>query len=206
MTTIGNPIYGTTDDNILAGFVDGSYTGEREKRLIFIRPFVGQILNILQILMPHLGVYSLFLLFLLIVSLSIFGTTVFWSDEIQHFQKISQISWVILSTPTIIWFSLAPTYTAVSILCTILCLVSLSTSILFNKKSYFLLFVATVTLGIGILVRPEGAIGSIAVSILPLAYLMYKHRIYNFKKKLTRFNILHVKPENEGSKIIYNES
>ena len=26
----GHPVFGTTDDNILAGFVDGSYTGERE--------------------------------------------------------------------------------------------------------------------------------------------------------------------------------
>jgi len=188
--TIGNPLFGTVDDNILAGFVDGSYTGEREKRLIFIRPFVGQILNILQILMPHLGVYSLFLLILLIVSFSVFGTAVFWRDENKHFQKISQISWVILSTPTVIWFSLAPTYTAVSILCTILCLVSLLTSILFNKKSYFLLFVATVTLGIGFLVRPEGAIGSIAVSILPLAYLVYKHQIINFKKVILVISIL----------------
>ena len=34
---IGHPIYGTTDDSILAGFVDGSYTGDREKKLIFIQ-------------------------------------------------------------------------------------------------------------------------------------------------------------------------
>jgi hypothetical protein len=35
---LGKPVFGTTDDNILAGFVDGSYTGERESKLIFIRP------------------------------------------------------------------------------------------------------------------------------------------------------------------------
>jgi len=39
-----------------------------------------------------------------------------------------------------------------------------------------------------------------------ILFYVDKNQIYNFKKKLTKFNILHVKPENEGSKIIYNES
>jgi hypothetical protein len=42
---LGKPVFGTTDDNILAGFVDGSYTGERESKLIFIRPLIGSIID-----------------------------------------------------------------------------------------------------------------------------------------------------------------
>ena len=56
----GYPVFGTTDDNILAGFVDGSYTGERESKLIFIRPLIGLFLHMTQGLLPSLGVYSLF--------------------------------------------------------------------------------------------------------------------------------------------------
>ena len=52
----GKPVFGTTDDNILAGFVDGSYTGERESKLIFIRPLIGTILNVFQGALPNLGV------------------------------------------------------------------------------------------------------------------------------------------------------
>jgi len=39
-----------------------------------------------------------------------------------------------------------------------------------------------------------------------ILFYVDKNQIYNFKKKLAKFNILHVKPENGGSKIIYNES
>jgi len=180
--TIGIPIYGSADDNILAGFVDGSYTGESEKRLIFIRPLIGQILNILQTEMPNLGIYSLFLLFLLITSFSIFGTTMDRRFENTNFPKLLQISWLTLSSPTIIWFTLAPTYTSISILCTCLCLMSLFINVLFNKKSYLLLIITCIAFILSVLVRPEGAVGSISLSILPLAYLVYKNRKINIKK------------------------
>ena len=181
-TTLGTPIYGTTDDNILAGFVDGSYTGEREKRLIFIRPLIGQILNKLQTALPHLGIYSLFLLFMLVVSFAIFGTMLTRRDESPEIRKISQISWVALSSPAIIWFSLAPTYTAISILCTCLSLMSVFINIILNKRSYLLFIFATILFILSFLVRPEGATGAILLSILPLAYLAYKVKKIDFKK------------------------
>ena len=64
---LGKPVFGTTDDNILAGFVDGSYTGERESKLIFIRPLIGTILNIFQELLLFLEKFQLkFVSFLLL--------------------------------------------------------------------------------------------------------------------------------------------
>ena len=84
----GKPVFGTTDDNILAGFVDGSYTGERESKLIFIRPLIGTILNVFQGALPNLGVYSLFLLALLIASFSNFGTLISLQSKNSFSKKV----------------------------------------------------------------------------------------------------------------------
>ena len=39
-----------------------------------------------------------------------------------------------------------------------------------------------------------------------LLFYVDKNQICNFKKKLTKFNILQIKPENKGSQIIHNEN
>ena len=179
---IGNPHYGTTDDNILAGFVDGSYTGEREKRLIFIRPFVGMVLNTLQNTFPSLGVYSIFMLLLLIVSFSIFGNSISEKNKNRSYFRATQLAWIILATPTVGWFSLSPTYTSVSILGTSLSLISILINLLFRNQSNFILVIATFSLALSMLVRPEGAIGSIVLSILPISYVIYKNKEINLKK------------------------
>ncbi|MFM7138701.1 MAG: hypothetical protein ACKOXS_00135, partial [Actinomycetes bacterium] len=59
---VGKPIYGTTDDNTLSGFISGSFTGEQEKRLIFIRPLMGEIFYFIQKIIPSVDIYSWFLL------------------------------------------------------------------------------------------------------------------------------------------------
>ena len=38
-----------------------------------------------------------------------------------------------------------------------------------------------------------------------ILFYVDKNHIYKFKKKLSKFNILQVKPENRGSQIIHNE-
>ena len=38
-----------------------------------------------------------------------------------------------------------------------------------------------------------------------LLFYIDKNKISNFKKKLSKFNILQIKPENNGSQIIHNE-
>ena len=180
---LGWPIYGTSDDNVLAGFVDGSYTGEREKRLIFIRPLIGNILYFLQGIFPGVGMYSAFLTLMVILSLSIFGTVIFTAQSSRSSKNIFHYSWYPISFVTIFWFTLTPTYTAASILVTVLILMSMTLYFFIPtlRKNYF----TPVTLGIlfscGFLIRPEGALGVLAVSIGFFLYLGFKFKHVNFK-------------------------
>ena len=182
----GYPVFGTTDDNILAGFVDGSYTGERESKLIFIRPLIGTILNAFQGVLPNLGIYSLFLLILLIASFSNFGTLMSLQTKNPSSKKIFDYLWLVVSIPIIAWFTLAPTYTAASMIITLVNLMSLIV-VIFSKNMKKLIFITVCTsmlFTFGVLIRPEGAIGVILVSI-PVTVLIYlQQRYVNLNKLL----------------------
>ena len=182
----GKPVFGTTDDNILAGFVDGSYTGERESKLIFIRPLIGTILNVFQGALPNLGMYSLFLLALLIASFSNFGTLIRLRSKEYFSKKIFNYLWLAISIPIIAWFTLGPTYTAASMIITLVNLMSLIV-LVFSKNTRKLTIITVFTsilFTFGFLIRPEGAIGVILVSI-PVTILIYlQQRNVNLPKLL----------------------
>lgn len=185
----GHPVFGTTDDNILAGFVDGSYTGERESKLIFIRPLIGFILYISQGLLPILGVYSLFLLIILILSLANFGTIIRINSKSDVLRKVLDISWLILSIQITTWFILRPTYTSASLLVTLMSLLSLSLLILSKqrKNRHFNFIFSALLLSIGFLIRPEGGIGVILVSIPVIVLIILQNRYVNFFKLFISF-------------------
>ena len=167
-------MFGTTDDNILAGFVDGSYTGERESKLIFIRPLIGITLNFFQELLPNLGLYSIFLLALLIASFSNFGTIIRIRLGDSFSKKIFNYLWLLVSIPIIAWFTLSPTYTAASMLITLVNLMSLVV-LIFSRNMRNLMFITvftTILFSVGFLIRPEGGIGIMLVSI-PVIFLIY---------------------------------
>lgn len=183
---LGKPVFGTTDDNILAGFVDGSYTGERESKLIFIRPLIGSILNVFQELLPNMGVYSIFLLALFIASFSNFGTLISVQSEDLLSKKIFNLLWLLVSVPIVAWFTLGPTYTAASMIITLVNLMSLVVLIFSKnqKKLIFVIIISTILFAFGFLIRPEGGIGVILVAI-PIIFLIYlQQRNLNFSKLL----------------------
>jgi hypothetical protein len=190
---LGKPVFGTTDDNILAGFVDGSYTGERESKLIFIRPLIGTILNIFQELLPNMGVYSIFLLALLIASFSNFGTLISSRSENSFSQKIFNYLWLLTSIPIISWFTLNPTYTAASMVITLVSLMSLVILIFSKnmKKLTFVVIMTTILFTFGFLIRPEGGIGIILVAIPVISLIFLQQRSLNLPKLLiTMFSLL----------------
>ena len=182
----GKPVFGTTDDNILAGFVDGSYTGERESKLIFIRPLIGTILNVFQGALPNLGVYSLFFLALLIVSFSNFGTLISLQSKNPNSKKVFDYLWLVVTIPIISWFTLGPTYTAASMIITLVNLMSLIVLVFSKniKKLNFITFCTSVLFTFGFLIRPEGAIGIILVSIPVTILIYFQQRNVNLPKLL----------------------
>lgn len=182
----GKPVFGTTDDYILAGFVDGSYTGERESKLIFIRPLIGTTLNLFQVAFPNLGVYSLFLLALLIASLSNFGTLISIQSKDLPSKKIFDNLWLVISIPIIAWFTLGPTYTSASMIITLVNLMSLIV-LIFSKNKIKLNTITTLTaifFTFGFLIRPEGGIGIILVSIPVIILIYLQQRNVNLSKLL----------------------
>ena len=182
----GKPVFGTTDDNILAGFVDGSYTGERESKLVFIRPLIGTILNIFQELFPNMGMYSIFLLALLIASFSNFGTLISVQSGVSFPKKIFNYLWLLTSIPIISWFTLRPTYTAAAMIITLISLMNLVILIFSKniKKLKFTAIMTTIMFTFGFLIRPEGGIGIILVVIPVIAAIFFKQRYLNLPKLL----------------------
>jgi hypothetical protein len=181
----GNPVFGTTDDNILAGFVDGSYTGERESKLIFIRPLIGFILYSTQGLILNLGVYSLFL----ILSLANFGAIIRIYSKNDVSRKVLDTSWLALSILITTWFTLGPTYTSAAMLITLISLLSLTVLIFseHRKNLYLNTFFSTVLLSLGFLIRPEGAIGVILVASPVIVFIFLQNYYVNFPKFLISF-------------------
>ena len=182
----GKPVFGTTDDNILAGFVDGSYTGERESKLVFIRPLIGTILNIFQELLPNMGVYSIFLLALMIASFSNFGTLISVQSGDSFPRKIFTYLWLLTSIPIISWFTLRPTYTAAAMIITLISLMNLVILIFAKniKKLKFTAIMTTILFTFGFLIRPEGGIGIILVAIPVIAVIFFQQRYLNLPKLL----------------------
>jgi hypothetical protein len=185
----GNPVFGTTDDNILAGFVDGSYTGERESKLIFIRPLLGFILYSTQGLILNLGVYSLFLVLNLILSLANFGAIIRIYSKNDVSRKVLDTSWLALSILITTWFTLGPTYTSAAMLITLISLLSLTVLIFseHRKNLYLNTFFSTVLLSLGFLIRPEGAIGVILVASPVIVFIFLQNYYVNFPKFLISF-------------------
>ena len=105
-------IYGTNDDSLLASIVAGQLTGQINPRLIFIQPIISYPIAWLEVILPTLSGYSLFL---------IFCTTLSFSSVVAVFKierKITPFNivvWTILSTVFQSWFAINPTYTGASL-------------------------------------------------------------------------------------------
>jgi hypothetical protein len=176
----GRPVFGTTDDNILSGMVSGSYTNENESKLIFIRPLVGFVMVFGQKIFTIFQFYSVFLLALVIITFSIFGNILIKRSEVKFNNNILNLFWIGISAPIIIWFTLAPTYTATSIIVTGLSTMIISLLIFDKKKTRnIVLILVSSIFSLGYLIRPEGALGTLALTLLPLTYVFIQKRFIN---------------------------
>lgn len=179
---IGQPIYGTTDDNTLSGFVSGGFTGEPEKRLIFIRPLMGEFFFIFQKLIPNVEIYSWILLILVIFSSSIFGTILSYKSH----SKIINLLWMMFIVPFIVWFILTPNYTSASMILSVFGILSFMILLSTQVKSKFLYISSALNIILGYLIRPEGFFGTLILLAPVLFYVLF------FKKNYKKIKILKV--------------
>jgi hypothetical protein len=172
------PIYGTTDDKILAGFVDGSYTGDNELRSVYIQPIINILILPFYYIVPNIGWYSISQLFFLVLALSLL------SEEVNAVKPILNNLFLALSTLILLWFVPQPTFTAASFL---ICLLGIMLLVLIanNDESNKLKFLFVAILLIySVALRPEAFLG--ALGILSIPVLIHHKKIINLILKNLR--------------------
>ena len=182
MISFAHPIYGTTDDKILAGFVDGSYTGDHELRSIFIQPIINVFILPVYYLLPNFGWYFLFQLLFLILGLSLV------SDEINANKPILNNLIFAISILILSWFIPQPTFTAASFLICligILLLILVANRIEFDK---FRVFAVLFFLLYSFALRTEAFLGVLSLLIVPICF--HYRKILNLILKNLRMIIL----------------
>ena len=164
LITLADPIYGTTDDKILAGFVDGSYTGDLELRSIFIQPITNVFMLPFYYILPNFGWYFLFQLFFLILGLSLV------SDEINAIKPILNNLIFAISIIVLSWFVPQPTFTAASFL---ICLIGILLLILIANRvelDKFRVFAVVILLLYSFALRTEAFLGTLSLLIVPICF------------------------------------
>ena len=182
LITLADPIYGTTDDKILAGFVDGSYTGDLELRSIFIQPITNVFMLPFYYILPNFGWYFLFQLFFLILGLSLV------SDEINAIKPILNNLIFAISILILSWFVPQPTFTAASFL---ICLNGILLLILIANRvelDKFRVFAVVILLLYSFALRTEAFLGTLSLLIVPICF--HYRKILNLILKNLRMIIL----------------
>ena len=182
LITLADPIYGTTDDKILAGFVDGSYTGDHELRSIFIQPIINVFMLPFYYILPNFGWYFLFQLFILILGLSLV------SDEINAIKPILNNLIFAISIIVLSWFVPQPTFTAASFL---ICLIGILLLILIANRvelDKFRVFAVVILLLYSFALRTEAFLGTLSLLIVPICF--HYRKILNLILKNLRMIIL----------------
>jgi hypothetical protein len=182
LITLADPIYGTTDDKILAGFVDGSYTGDLELRSIFIQPITNVFMLPFYYILPNFGWYFLFQLFFLILGLGLV------SDEINAIKPILNNLIFAISIIVLSWFVPQPTFTAASFL---ICLNGILLLILIANRvelDKFRVFAVLILLLYSFALRTEAFLGTLSLLIVPICF--HYRKILNLILKNLRMIIL----------------
>ncbi len=182
LITLAHPIYGTTDDKILAGFVDGSYTGDRELRSIFIQPIANVFMLPFYYILPNFGWYFLLQLLFLILGLSLV------SDEINAIKPILNNLFFAISILILSWFVPQPTYTAASFL---ICLIGILLLILVANRvelDKFRVFAVIILLLYSFALRTEAFLGTMSLIVVPICF--HYGKVLNLILKNLRMIIL----------------
>jgi len=182
LITFAHPIYGTTDDKILAGFVDGSYTGDHELRSIFIQPIVNILILPFYNIFPNIGWYSISQLFFLILALSLL------SEELNTVKPILNNLFLATSILILSWFVPQPTFTAASFL---ICLIGILLLILIANRvepDKSRVFFVAIFLLYSFALRTEAFLGTLSLLIVPIC--IHYRKILNLIFKNLRMIIL----------------
>ena len=174
---LSQPIYGTTDDKILAGFIDGSYTGELEIQTIFIQPIISLILTPFYYVLASLGWYAIFQVGLVIIALSLVP------PALNSVKPILNNYFLALSLFILSWYVPKITFTSSAILTFLLAYLIILLYLISGEKSKSKIVIVAFMFIFSFYLRPEAVIGISILLILPI--VKYFKNIMKFNKSLS---------------------
>lgn len=173
---ISQPIYGTTDDKILAGFADGSYTGETEIQTIFIQPIINFILIPFYNIFPYFGWYAIFQVGLVLIALSLIA------PALNALKPFLNKYFLALSLFILSWQIPQITYTSTAILTFLLTSLLLFLYLLNGEKSKLKITIVVIVFILSFHWRTEAVLGISTLLILPIT--KYFKRLIKFNRNL----------------------
>ena len=172
---ISQPIYGTTDDKILAGFADGSYTGEKEIQTIFIQPIINFILIPFYNIFPYFGWYAIFQVGLVVIILSLIP------PELNKIKPFLGNYFLALSIFVLSWQIPQITYTSTAILLFILSSLLIFLYLLNGEVGKLKIIIVAIIFIFSFFWRLEAVLGISTLLFLPM--VKYYRRLIQFNKK-----------------------
>jgi hypothetical protein len=110
-------VYGTNDDALIASISSGQLTGSPEGHLVFINPILSFPIAWLQLFLSNINIYTLSLLLFVTLSFSLILALIMVQNNLRLESKIMlSIFWLLSSVTFVSWYTLAPTYTAASLI------------------------------------------------------------------------------------------
>jgi hypothetical protein len=152
-------VYGTNDDALIASISSGQLTGSPEGHLVFINPILSFPIAWLQLFLSNINIYTLSLLLFVTLSFSLILALIMVQSNLRLESKIMlSIFWLLSSVTFVSWYTLAPTYTAASLILsgTSSCFAYFFLNQTINRiESRIALVISVITLMISLSIRRE---------------------------------------------------
>jgi hypothetical protein len=152
-------VYGTNDDALIASISSGQLTGSPEGHLVFINPILSFPIAWLQLFLSNINIYTLSLLLFVTLSFSLILALIMVQNNLRLESKIMlSIFWLLSSVTFVSWYTLAPTYTAASLILsgTSSCFAYFFLNQTINRiESRIALVISVITLMISLSIRRE---------------------------------------------------
>ena len=173
--------YGTSDDWMLDGWLNSTYTGEFEKESVFVSAIFSNSISYLYSLQLSIAWYSIILMSLTFVALTHWLTI----SILESIIKKRYIPIIINSSATIIfllWSYIGITFTSTAITCAVVGLYSLVKAQIEINDTKINYFMGCILLLAAYIIRPESLIGAIALFAPLIILIVKRNRKINIQK------------------------
>ena len=173
--------YGTSDDWMLDGWLNSTYTGEFEKESVFVSAIFSNLVSYLYSLQLSIAWYSIILMSITFVALTHWLTI----SILENILKKRYIPIIINSSATVIfllWTYIGITFTSTAIICAFVGLYSLVKAQIEINVTKINNFMGGTLLLAAYIIRPESLISAIALFAPLIILIMKRNKKINIQK------------------------